>query len=306
MQQSGIHARMLDDPDIRIPMEAAVDFIGRAVKETGDANLGFHLAQHAEIGSFDVFFYLMATSRTVGDAYTRLSRAQRLIHDSTVVELTKEGSAAILRHRMPGGLPAPRHSAEFIVTAWVRAGRLAADTNWSPAAVHFAHASPAGTPEYDNYFGCPVQFASGQNALILPLAVLDMPCKGSDPALLAVLDRYVIDRLARAPSGANVADRVRTAVLNALKAGEPTASGIAQQLKMSVRTLHRLLAAEGTTYRVVLDHLRKEMAADYLGNNRIAITEVAFLLGFSELSAFYRAFQRWNGCTPADFRRRLR
>ena len=122
----------------------------------------------------------------------------------------------------------------------------------------------------------------------------------------AVLDRYVIDRLARAPSGSNVADRVRTAVLKALKAGEPTASGIAQQLKMSVRTLHRLLAAEGTTYRAVLDHLRKEIAADYLANNRIAITEVAFLLGFSELSAFYRAFQRWNGCTPADFRRRLR
>src|SRR5262245_51185017 len=110
MQQSGIQAHMLEDPDVRIPMEAAVDFIGRAVKETGDADLGFHLAQHAEIGSFDVFFYLMATSRTVGDAYSRLSRAQRLIHDSTVVELTKEGSTAILRHRMPGGLPAPRHS----------------------------------------------------------------------------------------------------------------------------------------------------------------------------------------------------
>src|SRR5262245_50542607 len=183
---------------------------------------------------------------------------------------------------------------------------MAADTNWSPVAVHFAHAAPPATAEYSDYFGCPVQFSSGQNGMILPLELLDIPCKGSDPALLAVLDRYVIDRLARAPSGTSQADRVRSAILNALKAGEPSASGIAHQLKMSVRTLHRQLAIEGTTYRAVLDHLRKEMATAHLANHRIAITEVAFLLGFSELSAFYRAFHRWNGCTPADFRRRLR
>src|SRR5262249_23054458 len=114
-----IGSAQIGDPDARVPMKAVLELWARAVEMTGDENLGFHLAQQAEIGSFDVLFYLMATSPTLGSAYTRISRSQRLIHDSTIVELTTRESQAVLRHRTPSGLPVPRHPAEFVVTAWV-------------------------------------------------------------------------------------------------------------------------------------------------------------------------------------------
>ena len=123
--------------------------------------------------------------------------------------------------------------------------------------------------------------------------------------MLAVLDRYVADRLARSPSVSKPVDRVRTALLDELRAGEPTAAGVATRLKVSVRSLNRILSDEGTTYRELIDQVRQELVSHYLGDRRVSIGETAFLLGFSELSAFYRAFHRWTGQTPAEFRQGL-
>ncbi len=301
-----IDSALLKDPDARVPATAVREFWTRALETTGDENLGFHLAQHADIGSFDVLFYLLATSPTLGSAYARMSRSQRLIHDSNVVELTTAGAQAVLRHRRPTGLPIARHSAEFVITTWVRAGRIATNTQWCPIEIRFAHSSPVHAKEYSGYFKSPVRFSTGENAVVFPLSLLETPCAASDPVLLGVLDRYVADRLARTPSVRNSSvDRVRSAILDELRAGEPTATGVAKRVKVSVRTLNRILSDEGTTYRELIDQVRRELATQYLRDRRVSIGETAFLLGFSELSAFYRAFHRWTGHTPAEFRQTL-
>src|SRR5262245_53081709 len=293
---------LLSDPDARVPAENVFELWKRAVEKTRDECLGFHLAQHAEIGSFDVLFYLLATSPTLGAAYARLARSQRLIHDSTVVELASRDGQTVLKHSRPGGLPVGRHPAEFIITAWVRAGRIATGMNWSPIEVRFAHAGPTKDQDYSRYFGSPVRFSTGENALILPDALLEAPCAGSDPVLAGVLDRYVADRLGPSPSSDNSVDRVRAAIFDQIRAGESTAAGVATRLKVSVRTLNRILSDAGTSYREMIDQVRKELATQYLRDRHLAISETAFLLGFSELSAFYRAFHRWTGQTPAEFR----
>jgi AraC-like DNA-binding protein len=149
-----------------------------------------------------------------------------------------------------------------------------------------------------------VRFSAGENGLRLPVAELETPCVRADPALLAVLDRYAAERVERAPRSDSVADRGRAALAEELRAGEPSAATLAARLKMSVRTLNRSLGAEGTSYRRILDQLRRELAIHHLADDRLTIAEVAFLLGFSELSAFYRAFKRWTGRTPAELRGR--
>src|SRR5262245_63139382 len=98
--------------------------LARAVEHTGDPNLGLHLAEHAELGSFDVHFYAMASSPTLGAAYERLCRYQRLIHETSRVELEIDDDRAKLRHQFAGGTAGPRQTAEFLLTAWVRAGRI--------------------------------------------------------------------------------------------------------------------------------------------------------------------------------------
>jgi AraC-like DNA-binding protein len=172
--------------------------------------------------------------------------------------------------------------------------------------VCFAHSQPADIHDHLAFFRAPVRFSTGMNGLFFPATLLNEPCVRNDPSLLTVLERYAAALLDRTPRGSGLAERVRATLLQEIREGEPKASNVANRLKMSVRTLNRLLGNEGTTFRELLDHLRNELAVRHLREDTLAIAEIAFLLGFSELSAFYRAFHRWTGQSPAEFRRSLR
>jgi AraC-like DNA-binding protein len=285
-------------------MSAGVALLIRAVEMTGDQDLALHLVEHTDLETLDVHFYAMLSSFTLAAAYERLCRCQRLIHETTRVTLEIEGDRATLRHQLPGGLTVPRQSAEFIVAAWLRGGRVVTGKEWAPSEARFAHPQPEDTREHARFFRAPVHFATGENSLVFPVSLLELPCLGADPALLALLDRYAADRLQFAPRSSRLADRARAVLAENLCGGEPSVERLASHLKMSVRTLHRALAAEGTSYRKLLDQLRQELAVRLLRDHRVAIQEVAFLTGFSELSAFYRAFKRWTRQTPAEFRSR--
>jgi AraC-like DNA-binding protein len=301
----GIDSKMLGDPDATVPMSACVGLLADGVRATGDDNLGLHVAEHAELGSFDVHFYAMVSSPTLGAAFERVCRYQRLIHETSQVGLEKSGDRALLSHRLPGGMAAPRQTAELLLAAWVRTGRVATRTRWSPAEVRFAHRAPRDSREHERFFGAPLRFATGENALVLPAALLDLPCRRTDPSLLSLLDRYAADRLG-VPRAATFADRARAALSEELQAGNVTAQGLAARLRVSIRTLHRSLAAEGTSYRRLLDQLRLDIAERHLMDDRTSVAEVAFLVGFSEISAFHRAFKRWTGRTPVTFRAEAR
>ena len=293
-------ARLLD-PDATVPMSACVALLAEGVRVTGDENLGLHVAEQAEVGSFDVHFYAMISSPTLGAAFEWVCRYQRLIHETSEVRLETSGDVTILSHRLSGGMPAPRQTAELLLAAWVRAGRIATRTRWNPAEVRFAHRAPLDWREHERFFGAPPRFSSGENALVLPAALLDLACRRPDPALLSLLDRYAADRL-DGRQAATFAGRARAALSEELEAGNVAASRLAARLHVSVRTLHRFLAAEGTSYRRLLDQLRHDAAERHLADDRMSVGEIAFLLGFSELSAFHRAFRRWTGGTPAAFR----
>ena len=301
---SGVEAALLDDPDALVPMTAGIDLFARAEEATGDACIGLHLAEHADLRSIDVHFYAMLASATLKEAYQRLSRYQRLIADTSRVEFVTSAGGGALRHTLAGGLAVPRHSAEFIVAAWLRTGRFAAGRDWDPDEVRFAHHAPADVREHARFFRAPVRFAAGENSLVIPGGVLDSPCQGADPVLASLVDRHAEDRIKSHPASASVVDRVRSVLEELFGDGEPSAAGVAARLKMSLRTLNRSLADEGTTYRALLDQLRHELAAHHLANPRTSTAEVAFRLGFSDLSAFHRAFKRWTGRTPAEFRKR--
>jgi len=305
LHTQSIDSEMLLDPDATVPMSACVGLLAEGVRATGDDNLGLHVAEHAELGSFDVHFYAMVSSPTLGAAFERVCRYQRLIHETSQVRLEKSGDRALLSHRLPGGMAAPRQTAELLLAAWVRTGRVATRTRWRAAEVRFAHRAPRDSREHERFFGAPLRFAAGENALVLPAALLDLPCRHTDPSLLSLLDQYAADRLG-GPRAATFADRARAALSEELQAGNVTAHDLAARLKVSVRTLHRALAAERTSYRRLLDQLRLDIAERHLKDDRMSVAEVAFLVGFSELSAFHRAFKRWTGRTPVTFRAEAR
>ncbi len=302
LAESAIHRTVLDDADGRVPHSAMMVLWDRAQAVTGDDHLGIHLAEVAPIRSFEVHAYALLSSPTLRDAYRRACRYQRLIHEVTDLTFAEEADEGILRHALPGGRPVPRHPAEFLVTLWIRFGRLVTGDDWAPRLVCLAHEAPADPTEHARVFQAPVRFSSGRTAIHVPNHILDAQNPNADEGLVRVLDHYAEGLLKQMPAQATLSERVRSRLLDDLKDGVPLAKEVARALHMSLRTLHRGLQHEGTSFRELLRQLRQEHAAQLLANPRISIAEVGFLLGFSELSSFYRAFKRWTGKTPADFR----
>jgi AraC-like DNA-binding protein len=136
----------------------------------------------------------------------------------------------------------------------------------------------------------------------IPNEILYAPNPNADLALIGILDDYARGLLKQMPRQSTLSEGVRLQLLKDLRGGVPTAATVARALHMSVRTLHRSLQREGTTFHEILSQLRQEQAAQHLAGSTLSIAEVGFLLGFSELSSFYRAFKGWTGKTPAEFR----
>jgi AraC-like DNA-binding protein len=300
-----VSREQLSDADGRVPHRTMMTLWRAASELTGDADLGIHVALAAPVASFAVHGYALLSSPTLREAYRRGCRYQRLIHEATNLEFDEGPEEGVLHHSLPGGRAVPRQPAEFLASVWVRFGRLVVGNDWNPTLVCFAHPEPEDTSEHARVFGAPVRFTSGRTAVTVPNDVLDAPNPGGDEGLVGVLDDYAHGLLASAPERPSVAGRVGALLTAAFRGGDlPTAEQVARELNMSVRSLHRGLEADDTTFRELVDQLRHERSAALLADPRYSITEIGYLLGFSEISSFYRAFKRWTGRTPADYRSR--
>jgi AraC-like DNA-binding protein len=168
---------------------------------------------------------------------------------------------------------------------------------------HYQCARPESGPDRASVLGCPVTFGAPETRLLLHRAPIERPLPRHDPALFAYLERHTRSILARIPAAGRAADQVRRLITEELRNGEPSQADISRRLAMSERTLQRRLRDENTTFAEILDSARAELSQLYLREGNIAAYEVAFLLGYSEPSAFHRAFRRWTGQTPQEFRK---
>jgi AraC-like DNA-binding protein len=302
IRAAGIDARLLHSPERRIAHDAMMLLWERARVEADDDQIGIHVAEAAPLESFDLHAFAMLASRDLRDAFRRGCRYQRLIHESTSLSLVETGDEGVLEHALPGARAVPQQSAEFLVTLWLRFARLISDPHCRPRVVCFAHAAPRDLTEHKRVFDCPITFASGRTAAHFPNAILDVPNARADPALVGLLDRYAGLLIEQLPDAVTLSGRVRTWLLPRLASGEPSANDAATAMHVSMRSLHRKLRDEGTTFRELLARLRHEQATRLLANPGVTISEVGFLLGFEELSSFHRAFKRWAGTTPASYR----
>jgi AraC-like DNA-binding protein len=204
---------------------------------------------------------------------------------------------------LDGSIPRGRDVSEFIVAAWVVVARQATGVDFAPLQVRFRHPRPTSLEAHRRLFRAPIRFGEPVNGLVVRRALLQTPLTRADPGLCAVLDRHVRELLERIPRATALRERVRQLAAQALSTGPPRAATLAHRLHMSRRTLQRQLQGDGTSARELVDTLRRDLAMRYLSDGQVAIAEVAFLLGFSEASAFHRAFRRWSGTTPATYRR---
>jgi AraC-like DNA-binding protein len=299
--------RMLDEPDRRLSVAALHAFWRTAVQLGREPALGLDAALRIRSGTFEVFGQTLRHSLTLGDAIIRANRLSRIVDETMELALYVEGDRVTYAHVVTTADPAPAALAEYRVAA---IAALAASISAHPQAVagmltevRFTHARPADTRRHESLFAAPIVFDAPHNALVFPASVLHLPCAEPDPAACARWEAHAQAQLAALPEPATFSQRVKTLLTAELSSGRASVELIASRLKVSSRTLSRRLEEEGTSYQRLLDDLRHGLAVRYLGEPDVMVAEVAFLLGFSDSSAFYKAFHRWTGVGPEQYRR---
>lgn len=294
----------VSDPDARIPVEKMTALWAEAYARAGDPDLALHAVEALPFGAYAVIDFLARTSGTIGTALERISRYFPLINTAVELPITSTGDEVrldMLDRRGPGKLP--RAYAEYTLAAIVLRTRFAAGSDFPLVRVDFAYEPPSDHREHVRIFGCPVRFNAECTGIVIARAIWDAPLQRGDSGLAAVLERHAQMMMAQLPRVSDAIERVRAAIHEQLKGGDPGLDNVARKLGTSRRSLQRRLADENLTYAQVLDDVRSTMARAYLGQRELSIAEVAYLLGFSEQSSFTRAFRRWTGASPAEFRR---
>jgi AraC-like DNA-binding protein len=191
---------------------------------------------------------------------------------------------------------------DAILAVVMKACRMTYVEDLTPESVTFTHPKPACSAKFFEYFRCPVVFEAPTNSLTLSIDAVDKNLPGSHPQLAELADQVIIDYLAKLDQN-HIPQKVKAVIIDQLPSGNVTNKNVARALYMSSRKLQRQLQGAGTTFNTLLTEIRQDLAQKYLEDQDTSITEIAFLLGFSESSAFSRAFKRWRGVPPSEYRK---
>lgn len=305
LREFELPATVETEPEITLDLHrfhALGDALAAAAR---DQFLGLHLGAALEHGAQGLFEFSYLSAPTIGAGLERVVRYMRLLNELIEVSLTVRGSEALLEHKIPGEpLGAGRQSNEFFVACVLARARRLTATPFVPSRAWFAHPAPREPGELLAYLGTTqVEFGRESSGFAVPRTALDLPLATSDPALLRVLDEVAARALKERGGHTDFVGRVREQVRVQLANGAPSLAATARALKMSVRTLQRRLDGERTAFAELVERVRSDLAQLYLDDRARPLAEVAYLCGYSELSAFLRAFRRWTGKTPTEYRR---
>lgn len=269
-------------------------------------DLGVRTGQSMRLDEYGALGLAWKAAPTLHGSYSRVERFARLWTSVVEYELrpAERGTLFIL-HRSGERRLGLRLSNEATLASAVAISREVSPVPFSPLEVHLRHPPPRTLEHHERYFGCPVYFGSDLDALLLSPDSLARPNRLGDEGITHFLDRHLEGELREIADEQSIEALARNVIARSLSEGIPKVADVARTLGLSVRSLHRRLAEEGLSFRSVTEETRKELAEGLLRDERYSLSEVAFLTGFSEQSAFNRAFKRWIGRTPAQHRKFL-
>jgi len=305
MRHAGLPLRLLSDGSEAVRCTAFVAFLEQAALLAEDDLLGFNLGLSYDLRASGLAGYVAIASATVREAMANIVRYGALRDTSAVYAIEDADGAVNFRMdsrsaHMRGSRQATEFKAALVLAAchrWIGPG-------FRPVEMRFAHPRAAARRVIERQFNCPVRFAAEVTEMILSPDQMDLPVRGADPHLLALVTRHAEAALAVAGATrhGDLRARVERAVLEALPKGAPTLAAVADALGVGERTLARRLAGEGAPFRQIVDELRRDLAKGYLADPELSLSQIAYLLGYAEQSAFTTAFRRWTGQSPGRYR----
>lgn len=289
----------------RIPISRLSTLWQAIGQRSGDSNFGLHLSEAAD-GRMNggILSSVMMNCATLESALEKLARYHDLATDFVRLRLNREaGMAHLVWEATDTAIPLDRHYIETVFCGLVFPLRRLTQGQVQPVEICFTHARPADISEHRRIFDCPLRFDCLQNELILHSTDLARPIFQANPQLLRYLEQFTQETLAKLYPPDTWTEKVVDLIRAGLGRGEkPALDGIAGQLALGPRQLQNKLRQENCTYQALLDRVRKELALQYLHDPHMTVCEIAFLLGFSEQSAFNHAFKRWTGHQPGEYR----
>jgi AraC-like DNA-binding protein len=286
----------------RVPATFEFTFWDAIVEHTQDRMIGLRLAEHIQVGAFEGYEYLLRTSQTIRAAVEQANKFERLLDDTTRMSIVESEHEAAIRYGRVGGWPHCSYGIECLFGSLVRLGKLISP-DLPVLGVHFAHAAHGDICVYRAFFGCPVTFDAPHCEVVLRRAAIDVPVPTADPVLSRVLEEHLTHVLEHLPTEDAFVQRARRLLGDALQQQtDISLEQLARALHMGERTLRRRLEDHGTSYKNLLDELRRELACHYVARTEQSFEETGARLGFADISAFYRAFKRWTSTTPAAYR----
>ncbi|MDY7094132.1 MAG: AraC family transcriptional regulator ligand-binding domain-containing protein [Acidobacteriota bacterium] len=302
-EQQGLQPTAAPDPAEMIAAADYYAFLERAVAADPDGTtVPLRAGAAMRCDDYGAFGFAFKSATTLRGSYRRADRHARVL--STVstygLESTSEGAYMHL-HRAGERTLGLRISNEATLASIRTISQEVSSQSFRALAVYFQHPPPTTTEHHEAFFGCPVHFKADRDALLVSEQSLAAPNKLGDASIARFFDTHLEAEIAKLEDRIPLERLVRDRVKKTLSEGVPALSAIAADLGMSARTLQRHLSEQGYSYQSLVDEARCQLAKRLISRTDYPLIEVAFMTGFSDQSAFTRAFKRWMGQTPRSF-----
>ena len=293
--------KLIDDTDFFGLLEHVSDQV------EGGRDVALRVGASMRCDDYGAFGLAFKSAVDLESSYVRVERYGRVVTSIANFRLVQDAQSAFMEV-IPGNSERPGllMTNELALGAATALSREVGEEEFTPLAVHISHTAPDDPSAFAAHFRCPIHFGALRDALEVSHDRLRRPNRLGDTSISQFFDTHLDGALAELPEDGGLSRRVRAEIVQALSGGVPTLPQMGGRLGMSGRTLQRRLGEAGLSYRDLVDQSRKELADRLLRKTDYGLAEIAFLTGFSEQSAFHRAFNRWTGQTPRSYREEAR
>jgi len=300
-REEGIDPETLFDAGARVPLERYQRLDLRAAKLSADPYFGLRGAEYFRPAHLGALGFAWLASSSLRTAFERLSRYARVIQEKLTISLSEDERYFYVRidPHIPVLNAGIREDGQL--SALVRFCRIIAGRDFNPAKVYFRQEQPQKTSYHFELFRCPIEFGAPETMLVMNIEDVDKRLTGSNDQLAELNEHIVVKYLAHR-SRNDIVNRTKAAIIDGLANGSVNESTIAAELHMTPRNLHRKLQKEDTSFKLLLNETRRELAQQYIQDRSKTLTEISYLLGFSEASSFSRAYKNWTGQAPSEAR----
>jgi AraC-like DNA-binding protein len=300
LRRCGMDPAQLYKPNLRTHFSAQPLFWEAAAELSGDPCIGLHLGEKMPVYKGQILEYLLLSSTTFGDGLRRVLSYQRLISDAMHGEVTESTTPFLTNYFSEHQYLTP-HLAEAMVVSLIRFLQSVSDDKFKPTRICFTHAAKTNLEEYQRVFQCPVEFNTQQFKLYFDPKILDYRSPYAEPELLSMHVQSADQHMEQLEKRDLILE-VRSQVGALLESGDITLERISHELSIRPRQLRHQLTLAGTSLQRIITQHRKSLSRRLLSQTDESIAEIVYLTGFSEPSTFYRAFKRWEGMTPIEYR----